>query len=309
MPIVSQRRRTRRALASRRGLVQITLTAVLWGTGGVVVELLHDGVGLSPMSIAFYRLAVGAVVLLVATTRRTTSPLTILPNRPALLLVTGIGLAAYQALYFVAVTDIGVSVATMISIGVAPILITAYEATQARRFPTFMASTTVIVATIGLVLVTLGAADSGVTSGHRVAGLLCAAGSGVGYAATTVLSRRATVAVSALQLTAITTTVGAAVLAPLAMISGLRFQPRVIPLLELAYLGPMTTSLAFVLFYLGLRTTPTSTAAVITLLEPLAAAILSVAVLGDALPASTIVGGGLMIGAIAALYVSQPLSD
>lgn len=49
------------------GLVQITVTAVLWGTTGVVVQVLHDR-GLSPVSLAFYRLAVGAVVLLAVAT-------------------------------------------------------------------------------------------------------------------------------------------------------------------------------------------------------------------------------------------------
>ena len=165
----------------------------------------------------------------------------------------------------------------MISIALAPILITLGETIQHHRLPTMIATATVTAATFGLVLVTLGGLRSNTTSPHPFIGVACAFGSGVGYAATIVLTRRAAATVTPLALTTVTTTLGAIVLAPRYRGQGARFIVAGSPVLELAYLGPMTTAVAFALFYLGLRTTATSTAAVLTLLEPLAAAGLATA--------------------------------
>lgn len=295
-------RPARRARPHRLGLFQISCTAVLWGTGGVIVQLLHAHARLSPVSIAFYRLAVGAAVLLGATAHRGSLLRDALRSAPGLLLGTGLGLAGYQALYFVAVTDVGVSVATMLTIGLAPVLLALGEAVHTRRLPTLAAAATVTVASGGLALVTLGGARAP-AGPHPLLGLACAIGSGIGYAGTTALSRRATARIAPVPLTTLTTTVGAVALAPLAAVRGLGFAVSPAPVVELLYLGPVTTSVAFALFYLGLRTTATSTAAVLTLVEPIAAAGLATAALGDPLPADTVLGGLLTLGAVASLYL------
>jgi DME family drug/metabolite transporter len=59
---------------------------------------------------------------------------------------------------------------------------------------------------------------------------------------------------------------------------------------------------AYALFYAGLRTTAGSTAAVLTLLEPLAAAALAVLILGESLSRSGLAGGMLLLAAVALLY-------
>jgi drug/metabolite transporter (DMT)-like permease len=68
---------------------------MLWGTGGIVVRILHDQTGLSGVAIAFYRLMVGAAVLLVACARHSHELRSALRTAPALLATIGTGLAAY----------------------------------------------------------------------------------------------------------------------------------------------------------------------------------------------------------------------
>ncbi len=290
-------------LAGRLGLLQITVAGVLWGTGGVVVRLLNDHLGLSPVSTAFYRLAVAVPVLIVLTGRRAGEIAAALRAAPGLFVACGLGLAAYQALYFVAVTAVGVNVATVLCIGSAPILLTGWEAARSRRLPAGTDLGIVAVAITGLLLVTVAGARSTVTSPRPALGLLCAVASGVGYAATTVLSQRVGRTVSALPLAAITTAIAAVALAPAAAVAGLGLPLTTGAVLALAYLGPVTTALAFALFYFGLRTTATSTATVLTLLEVPAAAALAVLVLGDPLPGTTIAGGLLMLAAVTGLYL------
>jgi DME family drug/metabolite transporter len=290
---------SRLGVSQRLGLIQITVTALVWGSGGVVVQLLHTHTGLDPVSIAFYRLAVAAPLLLVATARK---PLMAeLRRRPGLLVATGIGLATYQALYFVAVADAGVAVATMLSLGLAPVLITFGETIHNRRLPAPTTTLMITAAICGLVLISVGGLQNA-GGAHRWLGLACGGASGLGYAITTALSGRMAATMSPSVLAAITTTVGAMVLAPVAAVIGLGFTVTTGSVLALAYLGPITTAAAYVLFYLGLRTTAARTAAMLTLLEPLAAAVLAQVVLAQPLTAMIVSGGALMLTAVAILY-------
>jgi DME family drug/metabolite transporter len=92
-------------------------------------------------------------------------------------------------------------------------------------------------------------------------------------------------------------------LLPIAAADGLAFPVGTATVGLLAYLGVVTTAVAYVLFYAGLRTVPGSVAAVLTLLEPLTAALLAVLILAEPLPALTVAGGLLLLGAVAALYL------
>lgn len=207
---------------ARTGLIQITVTGVLWGTTGVAVQLLHDSTGLSPVSIGFHRLAIAALVLLACTAGR-----------------------------------LGTILATLRAAPVPPLL-----------------------------------------------GLLAAAGSGLGYAVTTLISRQVSQRVAPMTLTTISTVIGALTLAPFAVVAGVSVPVRPDTVALLLHLGVITTAVAYALFYAGLRTTPGSVAAVLTLLEPLTAAALAVALLHEPLPLPVIGGGVLLLTAVAATYLT-----
>jgi drug/metabolite transporter, DME family len=281
----------------------ITLAAVLWGTTGVAVAYLDDLTALSPITIGFYRLLISAAALLavVLVRRRTGALIRITRQMPARVLLTGAGLAGYQALYFVAVVAAGVSVATVVSLGVAPVVTTAWEAVRARRRPGPRTVATVAAALAGLALIS--AATPGQAGPQPVLGLLAAIGSGVVYAVSTLLSRGLSQRTDATTLTTSTSVVGALVLLPVAALHGLAFPVHAGTVGLFAYTGVVTTALAYALFYAGLRTVPGSVAAVLTLLEPLTAALLAVVILGEPLPAPTIAGGVLLLTAVVALYL------
>jgi drug/metabolite transporter (DMT)-like permease len=295
-------------LGARAGLVQVTLAGVLWGTTGVVVQLVRDVSSLSAVSIGFYRLAVAAVVLLMLGARRLGPLLAALRSKPGALMLVGVGLGAYQAAYFIAVTMAGVSVATVVSLGLAPVLTAAWEAARARRLPKPSTVGVLAAGVTGLVLITVSSTHSSAAAPRPLLGLLAAVVSGLGYALTTVLSRHVAQQVPPKELTTVATAVGALALAPLALVNGAELPTHTGPLALLAYLGVITTAVAYALFYAGLRTTSGSSAAVLTLLEPLTAAVLAVAVLREPLPLLAVVGGALLLGAVAALYLTPAAS-
>jgi drug/metabolite transporter (DMT)-like permease len=282
-------------LPSRLGLVEISAASMLWGTVGVVAQIVGHATGLSPIGICFYRLAIAATVLVVLNSRRVR---TLRPSR--ILILTGLGLATYQALYFIAAATCGVTVATVISLGLAPVLTVGWETARTRRRPHPVTVASVAAGVAGLAI--LAAAQPSAAAPHPLLGLLAATGSGLGYAATTLASKHAAERTEPMALTTVSTAIGALALTPLAVISGVTFTVRPASVLMLGYLGVVTTAVAFVLLNRGLRTTAGSTAAVLTLLDPLTAAVLAVLVLGEPLSIPTMTGAALLLTAIGALY-------
>ena len=292
---------------TRTGLLQVAAAGVLWGTGGLAVQVVRDVVPMSVVTISAWRMLVAAVVLVAVllARRRLGSLRALLRQRPGPVVVVGACTAAYQALYFAAVVTAGVSVATVVSLGLAPVLVTTAEAVAARTRPRPDRLAVVGTALVGLVLVA-GAAHGG--DGPRPAlGVLLAAGSGAAYALTTVLGRSLAQGADPITLTTGTTTVGAVVLVPLALVAGLGGDggPLVsgdpVVVATLLYLGVLTMALAYGLLYAGLRTTTGGAAVVATLLEPVTAAVLAALLLDERLGVVGWLGAALVLVAVAGL--------
>jgi DME family drug/metabolite transporter len=291
---------------ARLGLLQISLAGVLWGTGGLAVQVVREVTPMSVLVISTYRMVIAALVLgaAVLALRQLGAVARLLRDRPWRAVLVGASTAAYQALYFGAVVQVGVSVATVVSLGLAPVLLTVGESVHARRLPSPGRVVVLVAALAGLLLVALGAGGAE-TGPHPVLGVLAAVGSGSAYALTTVLGRPLAQSAGPLALTTTTTTVGAAVLLPLAVVSGLAGGPVVsgdpVVVATLAYLGVLTMALAYGLLYAGLRTTPGSSAVIATLLEPVTAAIVAAAFLDERIGVAGVAGTALILVAVAGL--------
>jgi DME family drug/metabolite transporter len=293
---------------ARAGLLAVSGGALLWGTTGVAVSIVHDRSGLPAVSIGWYRVAIAAlVVALVFRGRGVHAAAAAFRRHPVALAVSGAGFGAYQALYFVGVQYVGVSVSTLVSLGIAPIALTAGGALVRRRRPPASGLAVLGCAIVGLALVSLRP-GSGVDAPHPVLGVLASIASGLGYAGITALSRRMSQE-DPLLLTGVTSTVGAVVLLPFAIPAGLAVPHDAIANGWLIYIGVVPTVAADWLFYRGLRSTASEVAGVLTLLEPLAAAVLAAIVLHESLSAWAVVGGGLMLVAVGSLYLRRPAPD
>ncbi len=291
--------------AARIGLVQVCLAGVLWGTGGLAVQVIRRHVAMSPLTISAWRMGLAAVVLILAllATRQVAGVRTLLRTRPAYAVAVGLATACYQALYFGAVVQVGVTVSTVVSLGLAPVLLTVGEAVVARRRPATAALVVLGLALAGLVLVS-GSAGLHATGPHPALGLLMSAGSGTAYAVTTVVGRRVAQVTSPLALTTTTTTVGAIGLLPLGLLAhGPRTTADPVAMVTLLYLGVMTMALAYGLLYAGLRTTTGSAAVVATLLEPVTAATVAALWLGERVGVLGLVGGALILAAVGGLAI------
>jgi DME family drug/metabolite transporter len=285
----------------RAGLLQICLAGVLWGTGGLAVQVIREHAALSPTTISAYRTTIAAFVLLAAcvVARQLGAVRRLLAERPAPTVFVGLATAAYQALYFASVVWVGVTVSTVVSLGVAPVALTVRDALRRRRRPDLVEVLTVVAALTGLVLVS-GAAGLGDTGPRPALGVLAAVASGSAYAVATAVGEPLARTTEPLVLTTAATVVGACGLVPVALVSGGPFTTgEPVALVTLLYLGALTFALAYALLYAGLRTTSSSAAVVATLCEPVTAAVAAALFLGERLTALGVLGIVLVVAAIA----------
>ena len=294
------------AAASRRGFLLVLLAALCWGTSGVSAQIVTDRTDLGPLDIAWHRMAIGAVALtigfLVSRRRGPTTPRVPLTRGVAArLLLVGAGLAAYQLAFFAAVASAGVSISTLVALGLAPLLISLGAALLGHGRPDAATLAALVVALVGLVLLVgiSAGADTGTTV---VLGALLATGSALGYAVVTLAGGGVPAGVP---VTLAGFVGGALLLTPVGLVVGLRFTTEPGALAVLIYLGIVPSALAYSMFFTGLRTVPGAVASIVTLMEPLTATALATAFLGERLEPAALAGGFLVLAAVAGLYARR----
>jgi drug/metabolite transporter, DME family len=290
------------AAAARRGIIAISVTGVLWATIGIGVRLLQDQAHLASLVILFWRLVFGSAVLSVVAGRSGARALLAECRRPARLLLVSIGSIGFQLTYFYAVADDGVAVPTLVTLGIAPVAALTWESWRVGRRPAPRTLAVLGCALTGLALVSSSQAGSAIAP-HPLRGVVLSVVSGLLYAASTLASRGLSGRLSPQALTAGATVIGAVLLAGPAVLAGIAV-PLTVPVIGgLAYLGVVTTAVAYVLFYHGLRTTPGGVAMVLTLLEPATAVVLAAVLLGEPITAASGTGALLVLTAVAVLYL------
>jgi DME family drug/metabolite transporter len=289
------------------GLLCLCTTGVVWGTIGPAVDLVHERSSLSVLVVGAYRaVAAVAVLALAATaTRQWAACRALVHEHGRRVVVTGVLTATFQLLFFVAVVATGVSVTTVVALGFAPALLLLIGSARVRRPPTLSQTLTVGAALVGLLLVSASGAGD-VHAPHPAWGVLAALGSGAAYALSADVGGSLTQRHDALAVTTCTTSVVAAVLVPgglgVALLRGQSVGTSDVGAWVLVgYLGVVTMAFAYVLLYAGLRSTPSGTAVVATLLEPVTAVLIAVLFLGETLTPAGVLGCLLILGAIGSL--------
>jgi len=278
-----------------RGFLLVVLAALCWGTSGITGDVVADRSGLDPLDIAWHRMAIGAAVLLAVHLLRVRGAGSLrIPGLWRRLVAVGAGLAIYQSAYFAAVATAGVSIATLVALGLAPLLVAVGAAVLGHGRPDRPTVLALAVALAGLVLL-VGVSAGGDGGDAVLLGALSAVGCAVAYAGVVLVSSRVPDGVP-------TTTAGfaagAVLLTPVALLAGLDLTTDPLSLALLLYLGLVPTALAYGLFFTGVRVVPAAVASIVTLLEPLTATALATAVLGERLAPTALVGGLLMLGAV-----------
>lgn len=286
--------RDRGAAAS---LLCLVIAGLLWGTGGLTGTLFGRAAGLPPLSVAALRLLGGGALIV---------GFRIIPGRrwPAgraawtRVAATGLLSATFQGAYFSAVSLTSVSMATLVTIGATPVIVLAAEFALGRRRAGWPAAARTLLALAGLgLLVGLPGGGYGTLAVLGSAGLALLASAG--FATLTVVGSVPVQGLDDETVTGLGFTAGGLLLLPFAAVAGLQFRPTLAALGWLAVLAAGPTAMAYTLYFRGLRSAPASTAALLSLLEPLTATLLSVLFLGNRLSQAGMAGAALLATAVA----------
>lgn len=277
----------------------VALAGVLWGTGGLAGAELGDAAGLTSAAVAAFRLLGGGGLLLAALT--VTGRLRVVPRTRAAaerVVATAVLIAVFEAAYFEAVARAGVAVATLVTLGAAPLLVAAATALRSRAWPGRTTTLALAIALAGLTALVLGR-----DAGHAVdaGGVALALVAAAAFASLTAVNTREVPGLDGLAVTALAFTLGGVLLVPYAAAVGLRVPDDAAGWAWLAFLAVVPTAAAYSAYFTGLRTVPATTATLLSLLEPVTAAVLAVLVRGERLGLWGVVGAVLLVTAVVVL--------
>jgi DME family drug/metabolite transporter len=281
--------------------LQVLLAALCFGTTGTAQALGPDG--LSPAGVGSARILVGGALLVgIAVVARGFAPLTRVPRGPAL--VAAAAVAVYQLAFFAAVADTGVAVGTIVALGSAPTLAGGAEWLIERRPPARAWAGATALACGGVAMLALAGGDAAI-SGPGVALAIVA---GAAYAAYTLAAKRMLGAGHEPEtVMAVAFGLGALLLMPVLAATGAGWLVRPGGAALALFLGIVPTAIAYLLFARGLKRLTAAETATLTLAEPLTAALLGLAVLGERLAAPAALGATLVLAGLLVLAAPEVL--
>ncbi|MEU4269572.1 DMT family transporter [Streptomyces sp. NPDC026092] len=299
-----------------RSLLYLIVAGIAWGTAGAAASLIFRVSDMGPLALSFWRCAGGLVLLLgaLALRPRRSAGAVAEPRRRRLIRIlgTGVGLTVFQSAYFAAVEATGLAVGTVVTLGAGPVLIAVGARLGMGERLGRGGALAVTGALLGLGVLVLGGEGGEV----RPVGVGLAVLSAAGYAAITLLTRwlgRDGGGSDALSTTTWAFAIGAVGLLPMALLEspgGLlpRTGQPVEVLVLVIYVAAVPTALAYALYFAGAAVVRAATVSVIMLLEPVSAAVIAVAVLGEELAAATAVGTLVLLAAVTGLALAEARS-
>ncbi|MEU7647872.1 DMT family transporter [Streptomyces huasconensis] len=299
-------------LSVGRGLFYLIVAGTAWGTAGAAAALVFRDSDMGPVSLSFWRCAGGFLLLLAArlarprrAPARAHAPLS---RRVRRIVVTGVALTVFQTAYFAAVQSTGLAVGTVVTMGSGPVLIALGARLALGERLGRGGVVAVVGALAGLVVLVLGGGGATVRPAGVAWGLLSAAA----YAAMTLVTRwwGQDGGTDSSDTTVWSFAVVALCLLPLATAEGLvphTAEPARVGV-HLLYIAAVPTAVAYTLYFAGAAVVRSATVSVITLLEPVSAAVIAVALLGEALTLATVAGTVLMLAAVTGLAVAETRS-
>lgn len=273
--------------------------AALFGTSGTARALLQPAAPAPGAAAA--RLIVGAAGL-VAWAARTAEGREALLRlwRMPIIWAMGLTVAAYQVFFFLSMSRTGVAVGTLASLALTPFMAGILGWIMREGAPGYVWLASTILAIVGVTLLTVGAGDR-----RDVLGIVFGLLAGASYAFYTVFGVRfAREGEQPTHVLAASFAVSGAVLVPVFLLSGTWWMSWSSILLIL-WLGLATTTLAYILFGMGLRALQPGHIATLNLAEPVFATLLGVFVLGEVLGPLGFVGCALVIVGLGVLGIAE----
>jgi DME family drug/metabolite transporter len=226
-------------------------------------------------------------------------------NRDWLMMaLQGTLMAISHAAYFAAIRYTGVSIATLITLCIAPVIVSSISVLFKLERMSQRLMISLVTAIVGTILL-VGFDAPQVAQGDLLLGTIFALIAALTYGSTLVCGRILAPKYHPLQITGISFSVATIVLLLINLLNGLVTVHTTQGWLLLLYLGLVPTAFAYWLFQMGLRSVSATAASILSIIDPLVAALLAWLIFGETLAATGIIGAILLILSIFLLSLEQ----
>ena len=269
----------------------MTASTAIFGTLGLFTR----NITVSSGELALYRAILAAVLIaLYLLAARQPIRLAQIRGELPLLLLSGVAMGINWILLFQAYRYTTISMATL-SYYFAPVIVTAVSPVLFRERMTKKQLLCFLLSTAGLVLI-IGAGETG-GSGTDLTGILFGLGAAVFYAAVILLNKRIR-QVAGIHRTFLQLVAAAVILLPYVALTGGSSLGSLGALGFgcLLVVGLIHTGITYCMYFTALRDLSGQEAAILSYIDPLVAALVSVTLLGEAMTLWQAVGGAMILG-------------
>lgn len=281
----------------QRDFLFLVSASVLWGTVGVVNRIIDAYSTTNALSLAFFRLIIAAILFLLVSWRLFGLRLFNLKRRDfAVVVVMGGTQALYQVCYSAAIPLAGVTISTLVALCAAPVIVALLSPLITREHLTPTILVALVSTLVGTVLLVMTPNHTSIANtGISFFGVFLAFLAACGYALFVLCGRLVSNKYHPLQINTLAFTIGALILLFLSPSTGLKLAYPTWIWLLILYLGCIPTALAYGLFQIGIRSLTATMASIITLVEPLTAALLALIVFREQLSFLGLSGAVLLL--------------
>jgi DME family drug/metabolite transporter len=289
---------------SRRDFLLIVCASVSWGTIGIANQTLYAYSATNALSLTFLRLAIAVPLFFLASWTRLRRRIFQIKRRDLAVMVgMGCMMAISQACYVAAIPTAGVSISTLIAICAVPVIIALFSALITRERPTPLTLLALVGAVGGTVLLVV--ARPHVSEGSvSFLGVFFAFLSACAYAGFILCGRQLTGSYHPLQINFVAFGAGALLLLFCASSTRLALAYPAWGWLLLLYIGCIPGALGYGLFQIGIRSLSATVASIVTMCEPLTAALLAWILFREDLGLFGLLGAGFLLGAMALILLA-----
>lgn len=285
--------------SSVQGIALVALAGVLWGTSGTAQYL--GAAGLSPFWVGAAQLAAASVFLGLAlwwALRRRPGSLVLRPRAAGLrwswFFWASLGIGGYSVFFYEGLQLAGVGVGTAVAIGSSPIWAGLLQALVLRAPLSALWWLGTLVSVAGGAAMVLGKGAGGSASWQ---GLVMCLLAGLSYAGYALINKRLVSHMAPKVVNFYVFTGAALMAAPVAWVQAGLPQWSLPSVLVVIYLGAVVSGIAHMLFSIGLRHISGPTGVALSLIEPVAAFVLAVWVVGEHQPLVAWLGlAGVLVG-------------
>lgn len=285
------------AQQTQLGHIAILIASFLWGTTGTVASLAPE---ISPLAIGAFAMGIGGLLQAIMAQANLCQDFSKLLQHKGLVILGALGIATYPLAFYTSMHLAGVAIGTVVTIGSAPFFTALLEWLISKNSPVtprWLISLTLGIVGVLLLTFSNGAETQHSVSGETAFGIFLGLIAGASYALYAWIGKHLIEAgVHSKASISSMFGVSALILLPTLIITGDNLFASAHNASVALYMAAVPMFLGYVLFSFGLKTTHASTATILTLFEPVVAAIFAVTIVGEQINGSGWLGM-LLIGA------------